>query len=154
MLIYLSLISGCSFTYKKTVKTTILTDFEKSIAQKIILDIRYFCNNKQNKSEKCLKPVTHLSSSLKQMISDTNIGGIILFSENIHSLKQTIKLTRKLQQAAKNTLFIAIDQEGGRVIRLPGTLGTSFSGNMAIGAMSIMLEKSVKLLGRSLIYWA
>lgn len=134
MLIYLSLISGCSFTYKKAVKTTTLTDFEKSIAQKIILDIRYFCNNKQNKSEKCLKPVTHLPLSLKQMISDTNIGGIILFSENIHSLKQTIKLTRKLQQAAKNTLFIAIDQEGGRVIRLPGTLGTSFSGNMAIGA--------------------
>lgn len=133
-LIYFSLLTGCSFN-QNTLKDSIkLTDFEKSIAQKLMLDIRYFCNKKTAKNQKCLKPVTHLPTSLKTMIANTNIGGVILFAENIQSIKQTIKLTHKLQQAAKTPLFIAIDQEGGRVIRLPGTLGTSFSGNMAIGA--------------------
>ncbi len=154
-LLFISLVSGCRNQPVIQQPPVVLNDFEKSIAQKIIIDIRYFCNSKQNKNQQCLKPVTHLPVSLQRMISETNIGGIILFSQNIESIKQTIKLNRQLQQQAKTPLFIAIDQEGGRVIRLPGNLATSFSGNMAIGATypqyhTYFARKAGQIIGQEL----
>jgi beta-N-acetylhexosaminidase len=56
-----------------------------------------------------------------------HIGGVILFDydvptrtydRNITSAKQTVALTNSLQRQASIPLFIAVDQEGGRVSRL------------------------------------
>ena len=51
------------------------------------------------------------------------IGGVILFSENIRSASQLSRLTARLQRAARAAgrprLLIAADQEGGLVRRLP-----------------------------------
>jgi len=125
-----------------------LSDFEKSIAQRMMISIRYFCQDLSsentegipNKNEEyCKTEVTHLPKALAQLITETEVGGVVLFSENIHSHQQVIQLTTDLQLAASRAkhsrpLFIGIDQEGGRVVRLKRENSTAFSGNMAIGA--------------------
>lgn len=107
------------------------------IAQKLMIDLRYFCADAKT-DQNCQTPVTELLPPLVDMIANTGIGGVILFAENLQDIKQILTLNYALQQAAKAAghppLFIAIDQEGGRVVRIPQSLGTSFAGNMAIGA--------------------
>jgi len=120
------------------------TEIAQQIAQKIMLDIRYFCPELTEHvvftdENRCKKPVTKLPEALSTLITDTSLGAIILFAENFTGIKQTINLTQDLQQAALASasgkpLLISIDQEGGRVVRLPRSLATSFTGNMAIGA--------------------
>jgi beta-N-acetylhexosaminidase len=78
-------------------------------------------------------------SALLEMISKYHIGGVILFARNVRSTKQVTELTNKLQRTAIASgspgLFIAIDQEGGRVARLTEDKGfTEFPSAMAIGA--------------------
>jgi beta-N-acetylhexosaminidase len=107
------------------------------VAQKLMLDLRYFCAD-QAVEQRCRKPLTELPEELSQMISDSGIGGVVLFADNLQNIEQMLRLNYALQQAAQrgghSPLFIAIDQEGGRVVRIPQNLATSFAGNMAIGA--------------------
>jgi beta-N-acetylhexosaminidase len=61
-----------------------------------------------------------LSPELTDFFSDLKPGGVILFSRNLESPAQIVELTNSLQKLAKaDPLLIAIDQEGGRVSRLP-----------------------------------
>lgn len=66
---------------------------------------------------------TRLSDSLKHYIKDLKIGGVILFTRNIENPKQLSDLCVNIQDYAQAQecapLFIAIDQEGGTVARLP-----------------------------------
>jgi beta-N-acetylhexosaminidase len=114
-----------------------------ALAQKIMLDLRYYCPDRVEHSNPnknpCKTPMTKLPPELADMITNSNLGGIILFSDNLQNTAQIVQLTHDLQQAAarsssKIPLFISVDQEGGRVARLPRATSTSFSGNMAIGA--------------------
>ncbi len=118
------------------------SDSEPSIrqmlGQKLMLDLRYYCQQ-ATPPGRCRTPLTNLPPELATLIRQYDIGGVILFAENLQDNQQIIALNRQLQQAAassalKQPLFISIDQEGGRVARLPRQLATSFSGNMAIGA--------------------
>ena len=62
---------------------------------------------------------TSLSSKEKRFIQKYRPWGIILFSRNIKSLKQTKKLTEQIKKIFKDKNYpILIDQEGGRVNRL------------------------------------
>lgn len=111
---------------------------EQMIAQKLMLDIRYYCAEAVPAGS-CRTPLTSLPPELAELLSQYDIGGVILFSENLRDIPQTVTLNHQLQQAAavsplKQPMFISIDQEGGRVARMPRHLATSFSGNMAIGA--------------------
>ncbi|MEW6323834.1 MAG: beta-N-acetylhexosaminidase [Nitrospirota bacterium] len=57
---------------------------------------------------------------LKRLIQKERLGGVILFRRNIESPKQLQRLTATLQRwAGSHGLLIGIDQEGGRVQRLP-----------------------------------
>lgn len=107
------------------------------LGQKIILDIRYFCDD-GTPSKACRTAVTVLPDGLRDVLTQYNIGGVILFSENIVSSTQLITLTYTMQQAmsSKNLppLLIAVDQEGGRVARLPTSMLAAFSGSLSIGA--------------------
>ena len=111
-----------------------------AIAQKLMLDLRYYCPEKANQPDPvCYKPLTQLPDELKRMIRDTGIGGVILFADNLVNPTQIKQLTSDLRLASKankygTELFVSVDQEGGRVVRLPMQHATSFSGNMAIGA--------------------
>lgn len=107
------------------------------LGQKQMLDIRYFCSD-DTPTELCKTPVTQVPKEIAELIVENKIGGIILFAENIQSEQQIQSLTEQLQNIAANAnlpkLFIAVDQEGGRVSRLPYGVGNAFAGNMAIGA--------------------
>jgi len=133
-----------------------LTDFERSIASRMMLSFRYFCEadsgyspqsnpqanpqaSPQASKEPCKTPMTQLPAALANLIKQTDLGGVVVFSENLESYQQILQLTSDLQHAAsqskaKHPLLIGIDQEGGRVVRLPLAISTGFSGNMAIGA--------------------
>ncbi len=61
-----------------------------------------------------------VTPDLRAWLQDYRPGGIILFSRNLVDAKQIATLTNELQAIAGNIpLLIAIDQEGGRVSRLP-----------------------------------
>jgi beta-N-acetylhexosaminidase len=79
------------------------------------------------------------TEGILDLIKNHGLGSIILFSRNIDSPEQVLKLTTALQQAAKDSghtrpLLIAADQENGVVRRL-GSSGTYLPGNMALGAI-------------------
>ncbi|MDR1006166.1 MAG: hypothetical protein LBL74_04805, partial [Bacteroidales bacterium] len=84
-------------------------------------------------------------STIYKLITQNNIGGVILFDydvpskgkkeRNIASPQQLKRLCEELQKAASYHLFISIDQEGGMVSRLkekygfPPTVSAEFLGN-------------------------
>ena len=62
---------------------------------------------------------TTLSKKEKRFLNDYKPWGVILFSRNIKSIKQTKKLTDQIKKIFKDNKYpILIDQEGGRVNRL------------------------------------
>lgn len=127
---------GCFLPMKSTFAATNLT-LEQQIGQKLMLDFRYYCE--QDSEKKCRTPMTELPADLAKIITKHDIGGVILFAENIQNINQIVKLNNQMQQAAAKAslgapLFISIDQEGGRVARIPRDIATSFTGNMSIGA--------------------
>ena len=64
-----------------------------------------------------------ITEELETLIKDYSIGGICLYSKNYNSYKEMLTLINNLKELNKKynktPLFIAIDQEGGRVNRLP-----------------------------------
>ncbi len=88
-------------------------------------------------------PGAHLDDATENLIHEDHVGGIILFSRNIEDPLQLAALCSDLQAAASKALdpplFLAVDQEGGRVARLKEPF-RSFAGNAAIG----MDEEPVK----------
>jgi len=63
---------------------------------------------------------TDLSGEFLDWLKEYRPGGVILFSRNLVDPFQIARLTNALQEQAPNgPLLIAIDQEGGRVSRLP-----------------------------------
>lgn len=60
---------------------------------------------------------------LMEDISDRNLGGILHFGHNISSRQQITQFNATLQENALTPLFLATDQEGGRVARLGASNG-------------------------------
>jgi beta-N-acetylhexosaminidase len=61
---------------------------------------------------------TSVPDTLSVDIEQRNLGGVILYGRNLSDPQQIKDLMMQLQQLAQIPLFIAIDQEGGRVARL------------------------------------
>ena len=82
--------------------------------------------------------IVEINSGIEKTIKDCGVGGVILFSENIHSAKQVTDFIQNLQQASDIPLFIGIDEEGGRVVRtrlldvprIPSALSIGNTGNI------------------------
>jgi beta-N-acetylhexosaminidase len=56
-------------------------------------------------------------------IQKKQVGGVILFAQNITSLLQVQQLNNSLQSLSQVPLFISVDEEGGRVARLKASNG-------------------------------
>ena len=76
---------------------------------------------------------THVSAELASLIKAYRPGGIILFARNVETAEQMLELTRTLQRVSLSPLLIAIDQEGGEVVRIKSG-ATVFPSQMALGA--------------------
>lgn len=102
---------------------------------------------------------TTVSDSAKQMITDDHIGGIILFKNNLAGgLSQSVRLINDLKKTNKGNpapLFMGVDQEGGRVSRLPkdfvpmpanAVVGKKNNPNLA-KQMGSLIARELKTLG-------
>ncbi|WP_027086311.1 beta-N-acetylhexosaminidase [Cohnella panacarvi] len=82
-------------------------------------------------------PSPFISGEMKRLISDYKIGNVILFAHNVENAGQLRSLCAELQKDIKgwtgHPALIAIDQEGGRVVRLPAD-ATNVPGAMAIAS--------------------
>ena len=107
---------------------------DEKIGQMLMPDFRQW----KQAGESEVQDFTEMNEEVAEIIDEFDLGGVILFAQNVKTTEQTAKLTHDLQQVAINDedgnlpLLTTIDQEGGIVTRL-GT-GTNFPGNMAIGA--------------------
>jgi len=92
-------------------------------------------------------PGPHLDEATDHLIREGHVGGIILFSRNIEDPLQLAALCRDLQAAASESqdppLFLAVDQEGGRVARLKEPF-RSFPGNAAVGMDEEPVKKAIE----------
>ena len=81
-------------------------------------------------------PGLELDTDTINLIKNYHLGGIILFKRNVKDPIQLAHLCKDLQRVSMENsgypLFLAIDQEGGRVARLKEPF-TQFPGNAAIG---------------------
>ena len=92
-------------------------------------------------------PGAELDLDTEVLIRDYSLGGVILFSRNIQNPLQVATLCNDLQDTAMKyhgiPLFLAIDQEGGRVARLKEPF-TLFPGSRAIGEDVRAVDKAVE----------
>jgi len=101
---------------------------------------------------------TQVGPALENWLAEYPVGGIILFADNVTSIQQVQALTADLQAASSHPLFIAIDEEGGRVSRvgrlfddgnfpiLPAyEIGRSNDANMAYNTARIIGERLISL---------
>jgi beta-N-acetylhexosaminidase len=70
---------------------------------------------------------------LRRRLAD-GIGGVVLFARNIRDPEQLTGLTASLR-FERPDLLVAVDEEGGDVTRLEANDGSSFPGNLALGAV-------------------
>lgn len=65
---------------------------------------------------------TTVDDRVREKIQDYALGGMILFETNLDKPEQSLQLLNDLKQIENNQdipLFLSVDQEGGRVTRLP-----------------------------------
>lgn len=72
-------------------------------------------------------------SSLLRWLDD-GLAGVLLFAQNLSGQDTARSLVEQLR-AHNPHVLVAVDEEGGAVTRLEATLGSSFPGNAALGAL-------------------
>lgn len=81
---------------------------------------------------------TSRSEENDQLITNLKVGGIILNKKNMNNPSQTVLLINRFKALNDQNpipLFFGIDQEGGRISKLPGNL-TDIPTNMEIGQVN------------------
>lgn len=82
---------------------------------------------------------TQYTDAMHRLIAERHAGGMALFSYNVSTPAALTELTNAMQRDALEygmpvPLFIAADQEGGRVLRLQGDAFSPFPSPMGLGA--------------------
>ncbi len=81
-------------------------------------------------------PGSGMNGDIDRILGGYLPGGVILFGYNLSTSDGNNRLIREMQEAAFRysgiPLFVSIDQEGGRVVRIVSGV-TQFPGNMAAG---------------------
>ena len=101
---------------------------------------------------------TTLNGGLAEVIQETKPGAILLFGRNVRSAQQVARLNHAAQdlsmKVSQSPLLIAIDQEGGNVIRirhtptLPSALAIALTRDVAVAKKSgIATGRLLKTLG-------
>ncbi len=76
---------------------------DDKIAQLLMVEYRY---------------ATHYSSELDTMLNQQHVGAVIMYSEQINTVDQTVQDTSEMQKRSTLPVFIAVDEEGWNVSRL------------------------------------
>ncbi|EPB8167259.1 glycoside hydrolase family 3 N-terminal domain-containing protein [Clostridium perfringens] len=121
-------------SYSKAKEIVSNMTLEEKLGQMIMPDFRMW----QEEGAKEPSDLTEINSEVAEVIDKYDLGGVILFAENVKEISQTTTLIHDLQEVTINDedgnlpLLITLDQEGGIVTRLGE--GTNLPGNMALGA--------------------
>lgn len=96
----------------------------------------------------------YITDRIKNMIQNYKIGGVILYRKDFSTYQDMLKLIKELKEFNQNNkipLFIAIDQEGGRVNRMPKEIKNLPSANLVatIGRQELVSE-SANIIGELL----
>jgi beta-N-acetylhexosaminidase len=101
---------------------------------------------------------TTINQASKKMIAEQYVGGIIMYKNNFSDLSGSVQLVNALKKANMNNpvpLFISVDQEGGKVSRLPkdfvaipdnATVGRSDDAGLA-KEMGSLLAEELRIMG-------
>ncbi len=94
---------------------------------------------------------TGLTAAERDLLRDWAVNGVVLFRQNLISLQQSRRLVAELKAASPEMAFFSVDQEGGRVTRLPAP-ATSFPSAMALAATGdpSLAEAAARATGREL----
>ena len=96
----------------------------------------------------------NFSDKTIEMIKKYKIGGIILYKKNYSSYEQMLKIVNTIKDSNvinKVPMFISIDQEGGRVNRMPADIKNIKSAKAIADTKDIKLVKeSGRILGEML----
>lgn len=96
----------------------------------------------------------YITDRIKDMILKYKIGGIILYRKNFNTYQDMLKLIKNLKdlnRENKISLFIAIDQEGGRVNRMPREIKNLPSANqIAITGGEELVKAAANITGQIL----
>ena len=103
---------------------------------------------------------TTMDTNTQNIISQYKVGGIIFYKDNLVNPGQTVQLVNQMKSENDSNLplLLSVDQEGGRVTRLPGGL-VNFPPNHQIGAVNnpefsykvgTILGKELKAFGLNL----
>ena len=123
---------------------------EEKIAQMIMPAFRW------DKTNGTSVDITEINDNIESLLNDYGFAGVILFSQNTKSVEQTARLVDSFQlanQAINNRpqLFIAIDQEGGRVNRIPYEIKNIKSANKIANTEDInMVRQSAQIISKIL----
>ncbi|MEK3775446.1 MULTISPECIES: beta-N-acetylhexosaminidase [unclassified Paenibacillus] len=95
---------------------------------------------------------TTLDDQAKQMITNQKVGGIIFYANNVSTLEGTAKFVQSIKEANQSNpvpIFMSVDQEGGKVSRMPETV-ESIPSSRKVGETkdSALAEKMGELLAR------
>lgn len=95
---------------------------------------------------------TTLDDQAKQMIMDQKVGGIIFYANNVTTLEGTAKFVQSIKDTNQSNpvpIFMSVDQEGGKVSRMPETV-ESIPSNKKVGQTndSALAETMGELLAR------
>lgn len=98
---------------------------------------------------------TTLDDYAKKMIAEDKVGGIILYKDNIKDLNGLISLINAMKLSNTGNpapLFMSVDQEGGKVSRMPAEFA-SIPSNGAVGDKgdTAAAEMMGKLLAREVL---
>ena len=94
---------------------------EERVGQLFIVAPEALCSDDGNielNGSESKKAVTTVSQEVKETIQKYHIGGIVLFANNITNPDQIMTFNKDLQATSDIPLFIAVDEEGGKVARL------------------------------------
>lgn len=83
------------------------------------------------------EPLRQMDEHTRELLSEVQPAGLILFSENIAHEAQVKQLIEAFQATARLPLLMAVDEEGGRVSRL------------SVGGMTIPRLPAAEVLGKS-----
>lgn len=112
---------------------------EEKIGQLFIIrpDALDFTQTPEQIKDPYAEGVTELTSAMADVLSKYPVGGIALFGKNISTAQQMTGFIGELQSASGIPLFMAVDEEGGRVARIANSSAfdvTKYESAAAVGA--------------------
>lgn len=88
------------------------------------------------------------------LINEYKVGGIIFFKDNLASTNQTLNLLNEIKSVNANNgipLFLGIDEEGGRISRLPNEINNIPSSKKISESNDVFFAHDIgKILGKEL----